>query len=164
MLRNLCSVATMYRTVLIKDLCNSKRKQEQLSTEMQKCAKTSCKNLPKDIAVLGDPREKALTILLQNSWIFTLGGIEPTISFFILSKVSNFCVCVLRNSKTPSFRGTIFSGCFFKQTCRQESCEWGVSGGSHPFFIWGLVYHKLSAATTWKNPCQQEKWGGLLKY
>lgn len=67
MLRNLCSVATMYRTVLIKDLCNSKRKQEQLSTEMQKCAKTSCKNLPKDIAVLGDPREKALIILLQNS-------------------------------------------------------------------------------------------------
>lgn len=158
MLRNLCSVATMYRTVLIKDLCNSKRKQEQLSTEMQKCAKTSCKNLPKDIAVLGDPREKALIILLQNSWIFTfhLRWDRAHHLFFYTVKGFKFlCVCVLRNSKTPSFRGTIFSGCFFKQTCRQESCEWGVSGGSHPFFIWGLVYH---------NPCQQEKWGGLLKY
>lgn len=137
MLRNLCSVATMYRTVLIKDLCNSKRKQEQVSTEMQKYAKTSHEDLPKDIAVLGDPRKRLLLVSYKIPEFspFTLGGIQPTTSFFYTVKCFKFYVHVLRSSKTLSFRGTIFSGCFFKQTFRQESCDWGVSGGSQPFFI-----------------------------
>lgn len=59
-------MATMYRSVLIKDLCYSKRK-EQMSTKIQKYAKTSYKDLPVDIAVLHDPREKAFMSLLQNS-------------------------------------------------------------------------------------------------
>lgn len=57
----------MYRSVLIKDLCNSKGKKEQMSTKIQKYAKTSYKVLPKDIAVLHDSREKAFVSLLQNS-------------------------------------------------------------------------------------------------
>lgn len=60
-------MATMYRSVLIKDLCYSKRKEEQMSTKIQKYAKTSYKDLPVDIAVLHDPRKKVFMSLLQNS-------------------------------------------------------------------------------------------------
>lgn len=116
MLRNLCSVATMYRTVLIKDLCNSKRKQEQVSTEMQKYAKTSHEDLPKDIAVLGDPRKRLLLVSYKIPEFspFTLGGIQPTTSFFYTVKCFKFCVHVLRNSKTLSFQGYNFLWLFLQ--------------------------------------------------
>lgn len=96
--------------LLIKDLCNSKRKQEQVSTEMQKYAKTSRKDLPKDIAVLGDPRKRLLLVSYKIPEFspFTLGGIQPTTSFFILSNVSNF-VCMSSETLKPFLSGVQFS-------------------------------------------------------
>lgn len=129
-------VATMYSTVLIKDFCNSKKKQKQISTEMKKYAKTSCKYLRILLSYM------TLGKRLFFFWVsykipefspFTLGGT----SFFILKFQIFLCP---QNPKPPSFRGTvaIFPSCFFKQTFRQKSWAWGVSGDRHTCFYWRI--------------------------